>query len=60
MNVVSGSTTTGVTDDNFYISKTETRFDFCTDVKFCPVVFDLTDIKTFPYSGVPETPVDTS
>ena len=57
--VVSESTITGVIEATLYGAKAATRFDFWTDVKFFPVV-DLTDIKTFPYSGVDETPVDTS
>ena len=57
--VVSASTITGVTDATLNGAKSFTSWFFCVVDKFCPVLF-LIDMKTFPYSGVDDTPVETS
>lgn len=59
INVVSGSTISGVIDAIVYGFKSFTNCVFWVEVKFAPVV-DFTEIKTLPYSGVDDTPVDGS
>ena len=59
MNVVSASTITGVTDATLNLLKSLTSCVFCASDKSKPVVL-LIDIKTFPYSGVDDTPSDGS
>ena len=54
--VVSVSTITGVIDATLYGLTADTKVDYCTEVKFCPVV-DLIEIKTLPYSGLELTTV---
>ena len=56
INVVSGSTMTGVIDATLYGFKSLTKFSFCDVVRFKLVVL-FTDMKTLPYSGVELTPV---
>ena len=56
INVVSGSTMTGVIDATLNAFKSLTKFSFCVVVRLIPVVL-FTDIKTLPYSGVELTPV---
>ena len=50
---------TGVTDAILNFPKSLTSCDFWVSVKFNPVLL-FTEIKTLPYSGVSETPVETS
>jgi hypothetical protein len=53
--IKSGSTTTGVIDATVYGANEETKLVFSSVVRLVPRLF-LTDIKTFPYSGVSTTP----
>ena len=58
-NSVSGSTITGVIEATVNGARLLTNVLFSESVKLFPVV-DLTDINTFPYSGVLTTPTVSS
>ena len=59
INVVSASTITGVIDATLNLLKSLTSCVFCVSDKSKPVLLFI-EIKTFPYSGVDETPLETS